>query len=35
MKFFQFIGKMFTSHLLLKLLAACVAVVCTVLLFSI
>lgn len=35
MKFFTFIGKMFTSHLLLKFLAACVAVVCAVVLFAV
>ncbi len=34
MKFFQFLGKLFTNHILLKLLAACVAVGCTVILFA-
>ncbi len=35
MKFLQFVGKLFTSHIVLKLLAACLATVCTVILFAV
>lgn len=34
MKFLQFVGKLFTNHIALKLLALCVAAACTVILFA-
>lgn len=35
MKFLQFVGKLFTNHILLKLLAACIAAACTIILFAV